>query len=93
MDMGIRGRKAIVNGASAGMGRAAAVALAAEGVSLVISARGERRLQETAEDIAKRFGVSVVPVAVDHSTQEGRERILAACAPRRSGATAWTPAS
>jgi 3-oxoacyl-[acyl-carrier protein] reductase len=79
MDMGIKGRKAIVNGASVGMGRSAAEALAAEGVDLVISARGQKRLEETAEDIATRFGVRVTPVAVDHSTAAGRERILAAC--------------
>jgi 3-oxoacyl-[acyl-carrier protein] reductase len=79
MDMGIRGRKAIVNGGSAGIGRAAAEALAAEGVDLVISARGEKRLLETAEAIATRFGVRVTPVAVDHSTVAGRERILAEC--------------
>jgi 3-oxoacyl-[acyl-carrier protein] reductase len=79
MDMGIRGRKAIVNGASAGMGRAAAIALAAEGADLVISARGEPRLIDTARDIEARFGVRVVPVAVDHATTGGREKILAAC--------------
>lgn len=79
MDMGIRGRKAIVNGASAGMGLAAAEALAAEGVDLVMSARGEARLVAAARDIEKRFGVRATPVAADHGTREGRERILAAC--------------
>ena len=79
MDMGIRGRRALVNGASAGMGRAAAEMLAAEGVDLVMSARGEARLEEAAEDIRRRFGVKVVAVAADHSTDEGRDRILAAC--------------
>lgn len=79
MDMGIRGRKAIVNGASVGMGRAAAAALAAEGVDLVISARGRERLEQTAEALATRYGVRVTPVAVDHSTPDGRAQILAAC--------------
>lgn len=77
--MGIRGRRALVNGASAGMGRAAAQALAAEGVDLVISARGAARLEETARDLGSRYGVRVTAVAADHSTPEGRQRILEAC--------------
>ncbi len=79
MDLGIRGRKAIVNGGSAGMGKAAAFALAREGVDLVLSARGEARLRASAEEIAAATGVSVVPVVADHSQDEGRARILAAC--------------
>src|ERR1044072_1093265 len=79
MDLGIRGRKAIVNGGSAGMGKAAALALAREGVDLVISAREPTRLRATAEEIGTATGVSVVPVVADHSQAEGRERILAAC--------------
>lgn len=79
MDMGIRGRRALVNGASAGMGRAAAEALAAEGVDLVISARGAPRLEEAARDLGARYGVRVTAVAADHSSPEGRRRILEAC--------------
>jgi 3-oxoacyl-[acyl-carrier protein] reductase len=79
MDMGIRGRTALVNGASAGMGRAAAEALAAEGVNLVVSARGKERLEATAQELSSRHGVKVTPVAADHSTTEGRKLILAAC--------------
>jgi 3-oxoacyl-[acyl-carrier protein] reductase len=79
MDLGIRGRKAIVNGGSAGMGKAAALALAREGVDLVLSARGEARLRATAEEIAAATGVRVVPVVADHSQAEGFTRILAAC--------------
>jgi len=79
MDLGIRGRRAIVNGGSAGLGRASALALAREGVDLVISARGGDRLKATAEAIAAETGVSVTPVVADHSSDEGRERILDAC--------------
>jgi 3-oxoacyl-[acyl-carrier protein] reductase len=79
MDLGIRGRKAIVNGGSAGMGRAAAFALAHEGVDLVLSARGEARLRATADEIAAATGVRVIAVVADHSRPEGFERILAAC--------------
>ena len=77
--MGIRGRRALVNGASAGMGRSAAEMLAGEGVDLVLSARGEARLEEAARDLRAQYGVRVAVVAADHSTVEGRRRILAAC--------------
>ncbi len=79
MDTGIRGRLALVNGSRAGMGRAAAESLAAEGVNLVLSARGSQRLEQVAQDLRTRFGVSVTAVAADHSTDEGRRRILDAC--------------
>lgn len=79
MDLGIRGRKAIVNGGSAGMGRSAALALAREGVELFVSARGEERLVEACREIAEETGASVTPICADHSGAEGRERILAAC--------------
>lgn len=79
MDFGIRGRRALVNGGSAGMGRAAADLLAAEGVDLVLAARGAARLEETAQDLRARHGVHVVTVAADHSSEEGRRRILEAC--------------
>jgi 3-oxoacyl-[acyl-carrier protein] reductase len=79
MDLGIRGRKALVNGGSAGLGKGSAKALAAEGVELYISARGEERLQATAEEIRRDTGATVIPIVADHSSDEGRERILAAC--------------
>lgn len=79
MDLGIRGRRAIVNGASAGLGRASARALAREGVDLVISARGEARLMATRDAIVAETGVSVTAIVADHGTDAGREMILAAC--------------
>jgi len=79
MDLGIQGRKAIVNGGSAGMGKAAAFALARAGVDLVLSARGAARLQATAQEIATATGVRVVPVVADHAQAEGFARILEAC--------------
>ena len=79
MDLGIRGRKAIVNGGSAGMGKSAALSLASEGVDLFVSARREDRLVQACREIAEATGASVVPVCADHSSAEGRERILAAC--------------
>ena len=79
MDLGIRGRKAIVNGGSAGMGRGSVLALANEGVELYVSARGEERLINACAEIARQTGANITPIVADHSTDEGRERILAAC--------------
>lgn len=79
MDLGISGRRAIINGGSAGMGRSAVLALAREGVDCYVSARTEDRLVRACAEIAAETGASVTPVCADHSTAEGRERILAAC--------------
>ena len=79
MDLQIAGRKAIVCGASAGLGRGAALALAREGVDLVIAARGEEKLQAAAKAIAAETGARVTPLAVDVTTEGGREALLAAC--------------
>jgi 3-oxoacyl-[acyl-carrier protein] reductase len=79
LDLGISGRKAIVNGGSAGMGKGSAKALAREGVELFLVARGEERLRAAAQEIADETGARVTPVVADHSTAEGRAAILAAC--------------
>ena len=79
MDIGIRGRKALINGGSAGMGRSAALALAREGADIFVTARTEDRLVAACEEIARETGASVTPVCADHSSDEGRQRILAAC--------------
>jgi len=79
MDMGIKGRKAIVCAASKGLGRGCAMALAHEGVDLVINARTKAELEATAEEIRKKTGVKVTAVAVDVTTDAGRKQVLAAC--------------
>jgi len=79
MDLGIAGRKAIVNGGSAGIGKSSALALAREGAEVFVSARGEERLRAACEEIARETSARITPVAADHSTREGREQILAAC--------------
>ena len=78
MDMGIRGRRAIVCAASKGLGRGCAEALAGEGVDLVITARTASELEATAGDIAAKYGVSVTPIAGDVKTEAGRAAILEA---------------
>jgi len=79
MDLGIRGRKAIVCAASKGLGKACARSLAREGVDLVINSRSMDVLSATAAEIAQETGVSVTPVAADITTDEGRKAVLAAC--------------
>lgn len=79
MDLGIRGRKAIVNGGSAGMGLGTALALAGEGVELYVSARSEDRLLRSCKEIAEETGASVTPIVADHSTAAGRAAVIAAC--------------
>ena len=79
MDLGIKGKTAIVCAASKGLGRGCAEALAEAGVNLVINARTESTLIEAAEAISAKYGVSVTPVACDISTAEGQAKVLAAC--------------
>lgn len=79
MELGIKGKKAIVAGGSAGMGLECALALAREGVDIYLSARGEARLDSSARELATTTGARVVPVVADHGTAEGRARLLAAC--------------
>lgn len=76
MDLGIKGKRALVCAASKGLGRGCAEALAAEGVDLVINARGRGSLMQAAWDIADRYGVKVEPVAADITTAQGREAVL-----------------
>ncbi|MEM1289673.1 MAG: SDR family NAD(P)-dependent oxidoreductase, partial [Pseudomonadota bacterium] len=79
MDMGIAGRKALLTGASKGMGRACAFALAAEGADLTLVARTPAPLEQTANDIRSSTGATVLTVAADITTEEGRAAALKAC--------------
>jgi len=78
MDLGISGKKAIVCASSKGLGLGCARALAAEGVDLVMNARGAEALEAAAEDIRRDFGVNVTAVAGDITTGEGRAAVLEA---------------
>jgi 3-oxoacyl-[acyl-carrier protein] reductase len=79
MDLEIKGRRAIVCGASKGLGRGCAEALAAEGVDLVIAARGVEALEAFAQELRTRHGIKVQAVAADVTTEAGRAALLAAC--------------
>lgn len=77
MDFGIHGRWALVCASSKGLGRACALALAGEGVNLVLTARGAEALAHTA-DQARHLGVEVRGVVGDITTPEGQAAALAA---------------
>jgi 3-oxoacyl-[acyl-carrier protein] reductase len=79
MDMGIKGKTALVCAASKGLGKGCAQALAGEGVNLVITARGKDALEATANEIRTKYGVKVTAIAGDITTAEGRAAALAAC--------------
>lgn len=76
MDLGIKGKRALICGASKGLGRGCAEALAEAGVDLVLNARGAEALEQTAEAIRNRFGVQVSTVAADVTTDKGRRKVL-----------------
>lgn len=78
MDLGIRGRWALVCASSKGLGLGCAQALAADGVNLVMNARGAEALAAAAADIRSRSGVEIIEVACDITTPEGRAQALAA---------------
>ena len=78
MDLGISGRKAIVCGASRGLGRGCARALAGDGAEVWIVARTREDIDRTAEEI-RATGGHVVAIAADVTTPEGREEALEAC--------------
>ncbi len=79
MDLGIRGRTALVCASTRGLGRACAEALAAEGVVVVVNGRHADTATATAEDLATRYGVEARGVAADLDDPAGRRALLAAC--------------
>lgn len=79
MDLGIAGRSALVCASSKGLGRACALSLAREGVSLTLVARGAEALEASATAIRQETGVTVTTVAADITTLEGRAQVLAVC--------------
>ena len=81
MDLGIAGKHALVCGASKGLGRGCAEALAHEGVNVTLVARNAAALEATANEIRKSVGpnVKISTVATDITTAQGRADALAAC--------------
>ena len=79
MDLGIKGRKAIVCASSLGLGRGCAFALARAGVDVTLNGRDRKALEVTAEEIRAATGVTVTAVAADIGSPVGQAEILAAC--------------
>ena len=78
MDLGIRGKRALVCASSKGLGLGCARALAEAGVDLVMNARGAEALEAAAADIRDAFGVEVATVATDVTTEAGQAKVLEA---------------
>ena len=74
MELGLRGRKALVTGASKGIGRACAEALAEEGCDVVLVSRTEADLAKARGEIAAKHNVAVRYYALDLS--DGNQRVL-----------------
>ncbi len=79
MDLGIKGRVALVCAASRGLGRACALSLAREGALVTIVARNRQSLEKTADELRALTGTSITAVAADITSEEGRHAALAAC--------------
>ena len=79
MDLGIKGRKAIVCASSQGLGLACATSLAREGCLIFINGRDEARLDKAVAEIQAATGVRAAPVVADINTEPGRAKLVAAC--------------
>jgi 3-oxoacyl-[acyl-carrier protein] reductase len=79
VDLKIRGKAALVCGASKGLGRGCATSLAREGCRVTLVARERQALEKTADEIRAATGATVVTVAADITSEQGRIAALAAC--------------
>ena len=86
MDLGLRDKVAVITGGSVGIGLAVAEGLAAEGVHLVLAARGAERLHEQAARIAALHGVRAIGVVADVGTAAGVDAVVAGAEAEFSGA-------
>ena len=85
MDLHLRGKVAVITGASVGIGLALAHALAGEGVDIVLAARQAERLHDEARRVAERHGVQTLPVACDIATPDGAAALIEAAGQRFGG--------
>jgi len=76
MDLGIKGKVALVAAASRGLGRAVAEELASEGASLILCARDERRLKATSDAISRSTGGAVLALAADLTIRDDITRLI-----------------
>jgi NAD(P)-dependent dehydrogenase (short-subunit alcohol dehydrogenase family) len=85
MDLQLTGKKAIVTGGSRGIGKSIARQLAAEGVDLVIAARGSQQLQATAAELSAETGRRIIPIVADTSSQAQVDALVAQAIERLGG--------
>ena len=78
MDLGIKGKRALVCASSKGLGRGCAEALAEAGCTVVMNARGAEALEAAAAEIRAKFGTEVIAVAADITSEDGRRKVLEA---------------
>jgi 3-oxoacyl-[acyl-carrier protein] reductase len=76
LDLGLRGRTAIVAAASRGLGKAVALALAQEGANVVVFSRAEDAIERAAQDIAQTTGAQVLGLAADATQLDDLERVV-----------------
>lgn len=76
MELGLRGKRALVTGASRGLGLAIARGLAAEGCDLVLSARNPERLADVEDAIRRQYDVGVTSLAGDLSQRENQDELV-----------------
>ena len=79
MDLGIKGRKALVCASTQGLGLACATSLALEGCEVFINGRQADKVRQVASELAQQTGAVVHGVAADITTEAGRASLLAAC--------------
>ena len=78
MDLGIKGRTALVCASSQGLGRGCAEALAAAGARVIVNGRNAEKLERTAAEIAAATGAEILPIAADLGTEQGRIALIEA---------------
>ena len=76
MDLGLKGKVALVTGGSKGIGKAVARGLADEGAQVAICARTQNELDATAGELSKMTGTEIFAVSGDLTTQTGVQRIV-----------------
>ena len=79
MDLGLKGKQAIVCASSQGLGYACALALAQEGCDVFINGRNADKLAQAADSLRQATGARITPVQADLNTEAGRSALLAAC--------------
>jgi NAD(P)-dependent dehydrogenase (short-subunit alcohol dehydrogenase family) len=85
MDLGLKGKQAIVTGGSLGIGKAIARELAREGVDVAIVARTKERLEATAKELATETGRRVIPLTADVTSKEQVDTMVAQAARQLGG--------